>query len=304
MAIEVTDRPETLRLAWRRPDPAGPVTLAADLTRMVEHHDPATGRYDAQRETLATTLALPEVAEVIGEMLPGLVAERDAASADLATAIAAHARALEQQAAEADAALAALATAHTEAEAERLADYTAALAAKDEEVDAAHAAHAAALAAKDEEAAAARAAHDAALAAKDEEAAAARAAHAAALAVKDEEAAAARAALEERHAAELAAQLGAADEARAQLEARIAELTAPPSEPVVTMAQARRALRRAGLLEKVQRAVETLGGEVLDAWEYENRVRRSSPLLAVLIADVGLTDSDVDELFALAASID
>lgn len=72
---------------------------------------------------------------------------------------------------------------------------------------------------------------------------------------------------------------------------------------VVSMAQARVALRRAGLIDAVQSAVEAAGGETFDAWEYATQVSRASALVADLSIALGLTTQQVDELFITAEGI-
>lgn len=82
---------------------------------------------------------------------------------------------------------------------------------------------------------------------------------------------------------------------------------APQPDPVpqsVSMFQARTALRRAGLLAAVEAAVDASGDpEIQDAWEYATEFPRSSPTIAALAAQIGLTDAQVDDLFRVAATI-
>lgn len=76
----------------------------------------------------------------------------------------------------------------------------------------------------------------------------------------------------------------------------------PPE--VVSMRQARRALRAAGLLGTVDAAIAALPGtEGDDAridWEFATEVRRDSPLIAQLAPALGLSDAQLDGLFVAA----
>lgn len=82
---------------------------------------------------------------------------------------------------------------------------------------------------------------------------------------------------------------------------------APQPDPVpqsVSMFQARTALRRAGLLAAVEATVAASGDpEIQDAWEYATEFPRTSPTIAALAAQIGLTDAQVDDLFRVAATI-
>lgn len=87
-------------------------------------------------------------------------------------------------------------------------------------------------------------------------------------------------------------------------------ITFPPQPAVpssVTMYQARVAIRRAGLLAEVVAAFDALPepqrAEALDAWEFKTTVSRDSQFLIAVAAVLGLTDAQVDELFAAAAAI-
>lgn len=80
-------------------------------------------------------------------------------------------------------------------------------------------------------------------------------------------------------------------------------VTPAPVPPVVTMAQARIALSRAGKLAAVQSVVDGQGGETLLWWDYASEVHRSNPLVASLGAAVSLTSDDIDALFRTAATV-
>jgi hypothetical protein len=79
-----------------------------------------------------------------------------------------------------------------------------------------------------------------------------------------------------------------------------------PPEPVpqvVSMFQARAALINAGLYDTVDAAMQQAGGVNLIAWEYATEVRRDSPLVQAMAAELGLTNEQVDNLFRQAAGI-
>jgi hypothetical protein len=89
-----------------------------------------------------------------------------------------------------------------------------------------------------------------------------------------------------------------------------AQLTgAQPPAPVipasVTMRQARLALLKTGLLATVNQAVSALPGAAGEAarieWEFSSTVERNRPLVQSLVGVLGITDAQLDELFALAA---
>lgn len=77
----------------------------------------------------------------------------------------------------------------------------------------------------------------------------------------------------------------------------------PPVPTVVTNAQARAALRAAGLLPAVQSAINSSSPDIQDAWEYSPTLHRDSVLLAALGAQLGLTEAQIDALFVAAAHI-
>jgi len=80
------------------------------------------------------------------------------------------------------------------------------------------------------------------------------------------------------------------------------ELPAPiPS--IVFMRQARIALHRQGYLATVNAAVPSMGEEAQITWEYATEVRRDDALTLAMVALLGLTEQQADELFTLAASL-
>ena len=90
-----------------------------------------------------------------------------------------------------------------------------------------------------------------------------------------------------------------------QIDARASAKVVPSS---VTMAQAREALRRAGVLAGVDAAIGAIpdadqrqAAEI--AWEYAPTVGRTGALVSMLGAQVGLTEDQIDDLFIAAAEI-
>lgn len=84
-------------------------------------------------------------------------------------------------------------------------------------------------------------------------------------------------------------------------------LVVPSIPEVVTMRQARLALLQAGLLAQVNTAVAGMPGAVGDTarieWEFSSTVERNRPLVQSLIGALGLTESQLDDLFRLAATL-
>lgn len=78
---------------------------------------------------------------------------------------------------------------------------------------------------------------------------------------------------------------------------------APPPPAFVSSAQAKIQLRRAGLRDQVDAAVQASGGEVLD-WFTDARIwERDNPYVASIGTSLKLKDADVDALFVAAAKI-
>ena len=83
---------------------------------------------------------------------------------------------------------------------------------------------------------------------------------------------------------------------------------APPYVPAsVTMRQARLALLGAGLLASVDAAIDSLPSLQKEAarieWEYATEVQRSSGLVPMMVAALGLDDAALDALFIEAAAL-
>ena len=83
-----------------------------------------------------------------------------------------------------------------------------------------------------------------------------------------------------------------------------------PPVPVITsveMRQARLALHQQGLLTQINNAVASMPGVQGDAvrieWEFSSTVERNRPLVQSLSVSLGLTSQQLDDLFALAATL-
>lgn len=77
--------------------------------------------------------------------------------------------------------------------------------------------------------------------------------------------------------------------------------------PTVSRRQARRALRAAGLLDDIEAAINALPeparSDALIDWQDATEFARNWPLLITLAAALGLSDAQVDALFAAAAAL-
>lgn len=71
----------------------------------------------------------------------------------------------------------------------------------------------------------------------------------------------------------------------------------------VTMRQARLALLQSGLLSQVNAAVASADEATKITWDYSSEVHRNHPFVATLAAALNLSDSQLDGLFTLAASL-
>lgn len=81
-----------------------------------------------------------------------------------------------------------------------------------------------------------------------------------------------------------------------------------PSVPqVVTMRQARLALLAGGHLTAIEAAIDALASPQKEAarieWEYAQEVHRTDPLVQMLAPALDLTESDLDNLFTIAAGL-
>ena len=90
-------------------------------------------------------------------------------------------------------------------------------------------------------------------------------------------------------------------------QAELDELAALLIPESVSMAQAREALIRAGLIDSVNSAVASMTEEAgliaQNAWEYNTSVRRDSALIAALTPALGLSSAQVDALFITAEGL-
>ena len=87
-----------------------------------------------------------------------------------------------------------------------------------------------------------------------------------------------------------------------------AVLPPPPPVTTITMRQARLALLRAGLLDDVDAAIAAIPDETQRhaariEWEYASIVERNSALIKQLTPALGVTEAQMDELFATAAGL-
>jgi hypothetical protein len=78
----------------------------------------------------------------------------------------------------------------------------------------------------------------------------------------------------------------------------------PESEhpKVATAYQIRRALNQTDLRDSVEAFVKTCPKDVQDAWRYAYYVERYNPVLMASAAQMGLTDTQLNDLFKLAFS--
>ena len=76
-----------------------------------------------------------------------------------------------------------------------------------------------------------------------------------------------------------------------------------PAPNQVTMRQARLALLQQGLLAQVDQAVASSGQAAQIEWEFSSTVERNKALVQTLQPALGLTDTQLDDLFKLAATL-
>lgn len=91
---------------------------------------------------------------------------------------------------------------------------------------------------------------------------------------------------------------------RDALAEQVADLLAPPADPAVSSAQARLALKAAGLFAPINAHMMALPED--DAarihWEFSPYFHRSNPVLAEVAETLGLQSAQIDQLFAAAAA--
>jgi len=71
--------------------------------------------------------------------------------------------------------------------------------------------------------------------------------------------------------------------------------------PTLTMRQARLALLGAGLLDEVESAITTPEDRIW--WDYSTTVERSHPLVNAVLAALGKTETEIDDMFIAAATL-
>lgn len=81
------------------------------------------------------------------------------------------------------------------------------------------------------------------------------------------------------------------------------ELEGLPTPSQITMRQTKLALLNKGLLDTVNQAVATLDQAAQIEWEYSAVTERNSPFVAQMGLLLGLSESEVDELFIYAEGL-
>lgn len=84
---------------------------------------------------------------------------------------------------------------------------------------------------------------------------------------------------------------------------RLDAVVPPPIPSVVSMRQARLALLQLGLLSTVDASVAAGSEADKITWEYATEVNRNEALVQNLAVVLGLSEQDLDNLFALASSL-
>ena len=93
---------------------------------------------------------------------------------------------------------------------------------------------------------------------------------------------------------------------QAEIDARQAELDAyvEPVPQMVTKAQGRLALYDTGKLAEVEAALNALEDpRILIEWETRETLSRDRDLVNIVLSGIGMIDSEIDDLFILAASL-
>jgi hypothetical protein len=83
----------------------------------------------------------------------------------------------------------------------------------------------------------------------------------------------------------------------------VEEITARRASLTCTPREARLVLRRAGLLSAVEAWIATADEETQIEWEFATDIRRDWPALLACGAALGLTEEQLDGLFAVAATL-
>lgn len=71
----------------------------------------------------------------------------------------------------------------------------------------------------------------------------------------------------------------------------------------ISMRQARLALYQSGYLSQVETLISGMAEDARITWNYSTEVRRAHPLVAAIAAQLPLTESQLDDLFTLGASL-
>ena len=77
----------------------------------------------------------------------------------------------------------------------------------------------------------------------------------------------------------------------------------PPVPPVIPAWKGKAALREAGLLDAVEKAIAAADGRVQDAWAGASEWNRDSAFLSSLAVGLGLNVQQIDQLFRDADAI-
>ena len=75
----------------------------------------------------------------------------------------------------------------------------------------------------------------------------------------------------------------------------------PPPSPVTPL-QIRRALNAVGMRSQVEAALLAAPQDARDAWDYATEIKRDDATLSAMAAALGLSPTQIDDLFILAAS--
>lgn len=82
-----------------------------------------------------------------------------------------------------------------------------------------------------------------------------------------------------------------------------APVAVPAPIPTVSAWQIRKGLNASGLRDAVEAAVAAADQDTQDAWQYAKEFERDHPLVKSLAAGLGKTDTEIDALFALSATL-
>lgn len=77
----------------------------------------------------------------------------------------------------------------------------------------------------------------------------------------------------------------------------------PPVILSVTPRQFRLALNATGMRQVIEDYVTAGSQDVRDTWEFATIIERNSPLIAAGAAELGQTETQIDDLFTLAATL-